>query len=120
MRCWRAGAITLGLAFLGFGIAMLIGNFTGFYTILDVVHWWPVLLIVLGCEVLASVFLPGEKQFKVKYDGGSIFLIALIVAFCMAVSAVDFMIDVKYGSFENFKNEIRSEQLHSSNIINLF
>ena len=111
MRCWRAGSITLGLALLAFGITMLISNFSGAFTLLDIVQWWPVLLIVLGCEVLASLYLSGEKPLKVKFDGGSIFLIALIVAFSMAVSTVGFMIDVKYGSFENFKNEIRNKEV---------
>ena len=93
---------------------MLISNFFGVYTILDIVRWWPVLLIVLGCEVLASLFLSSDKPLKVKFDGGSIFLIAVIIAFSMAVSTVSFMIDVKYGSFENFKNElkdVKNEQL---------
>jgi len=111
MRCWRAGSITLGLALLAFGIAMLICNFFGVYTILDIVMWWPVLLIVLGCEVLASLFLSGDKPLKVKFDGGSIFLIAVIIAFSMAASAVGFMIDAKYGSFENFKNEIKNKEV---------
>jgi len=111
MRCWRAGSITLGLALLTFGITMLISNFFGAYTILDIVRWWPVLLIVLGCEVLASLFLSDEKPLKVKFDGGSIFLIAVILAFSMAVSTVGFMIDVKYGSFENFKNEIQNKNV---------
>ncbi|HHV98392.1 MAG TPA: hypothetical protein GXX36_02260 [Clostridiaceae bacterium] len=111
MRCWRAGSITLGLALLAFGITMLVSNFTGVFTLLDIVRWWPVLLIVLGCEVLASLFLSADKPLKVKFDVGSVFLIAIIVAFSMAVSTVGFMIDAKYGSFENFKNEMKNKEV---------
>lgn len=110
MRSWRAGSITLGVALLAFGITMLVSNFSGTFTILDIAKWWPVLLIILGCEVLASLFLSGEKPLKVKLDGGSIFLIAVIVAFSMAASTVGFVINLEYGSFENFKNEIVSER----------
>lgn len=110
MRSWRAGSITLGFALLTFGITMLISNFTGSYTILDIAKWWPVLLIILGCEVLASLFLSVEKPLKVKFDGGSIFLIAVIVAFSMAVSTIGFVIDIQYGNYENFKNEIMEER----------
>lgn len=88
MRNWRVGSITLGFTLLVFGISMLMSRITGFYTLLDVVLWWPVVLILLGIEILASLFLSKEKPSRVNFDGGSIFLITLLVVFALGVSVI--------------------------------
>ena len=92
MRNWRAGSITLGVMLVAFGVSMLAGKIWTSFTILDVVIWWPVVFILLGCEILASLFLSSDKPLKVKFDGGSIFLIGIVLVFAMGLSVVSYAV----------------------------
>jgi uncharacterized membrane protein YcaP (DUF421 family) len=100
MRRWRVGSITLGLALIALGIGMLLSRILGTFSLADVAAWWPVLLIVLGAEVLLALFLSDEKLPKVVYDGGSIFLIALVLVFSMCIGAVDYVASHIPGGLE--------------------
>lgn len=110
MRSWRAGSITLGVALVSLGVSMLISKISGLFTLLDVARWWPILLIILGCEILASLFISGEKPLKVKFDRGSIFLTALILLFTMSLSTVSFAVGLVPGGFDTLKSAVLNEQ----------
>lgn len=100
MRRWRAGSITLGLILISLGTGMLLSKLLGTFSIADVAAWWPVLLIVLGVEILSALFLSDEKPLRVVYDGGSIFLIALILVFSMCIMAVDYVAGLIPGGLD--------------------
>ena len=97
MRSWLAGSITLGTALIALGISTLASKITDAFTLLDIVFWWPVLIIILGFEVLAAVFLSRKNPLNVRYSGGSIFLIALIICFSMFISALGLAADLVAG-----------------------
>jgi hypothetical protein len=104
MRSWRTGSITLGISLVAFGVGMLISKFTAAFTLIDAIEWWPVLLILLGCEVLAAFFLADDKSQRIRFDGGSIFIIALMLVFCMAISSVYFLASLVPGGMDALKS----------------
>lgn len=52
MRQRRIGTITLGISLVVFGILFLIHIFGGVLNYMLIFHLWPLILIVLGGEIL--------------------------------------------------------------------
>ena len=102
MRSWFVGSITLGTALLAYGICMLAAKVTGALDLADVAAWWPVLLILLGFEVLAAVFIPREKPVRIKFCRGSVFLIGVMITFSMVVSAFIYAADLVVGDSRGY------------------
>lgn len=109
MRSWRAGSLTLGIVLMVFGITLVISNVSGAFTIFEVALWWPVVLILLGCEVLAALRFSDEKPPKVKFDGGSIFLMTLLLIFSIGISTVTLSAHLVPGGVDTIRNALFSE-----------
>ena len=81
----RVGTLTMGLSLVAAGIALLAGQF-GLISVVEVLRWSPVILILLGIEMLVgSALCKGEKM---RYD----FLSMLVCFVLIAVSAVGALI----------------------------
>ncbi|MBM7869514.1 putative membrane protein [Clostridium pascui] len=87
MRQWTTGSFTLGISFIFLGIVLFLSPSQDILTLVSFLKWWPVLLILLGTELLISnsMCLFSSEKFKIK--GISIFLILLIL-FISAVSCI--------------------------------
>jgi hypothetical protein len=109
MRSWRAGTLTLGIILVVSGVTLVISKVSGAFTIFEVALWWPVVLILLGCEILVALRFSDEKPSKVKYDGGSIFLMTLILIFTIGISAVTFAAHLVPGGTDTIKNAVFNE-----------
>ena len=87
----RSSGIFSGVALILFGVAFLLHNYRGFEFEAVLVHWWPVLLIVLGLiklyERTSGRYAPGAA----RITGGEIFLVLgllLLVGIVVGVDAV--------------------------------
>lgn len=90
MRKWRVGTVSMGIMLIATGLLLLISELSGINGARIILRWWPVILIILGIEVLAYLGLSkssGEEQPKLKFDGLSIFLTIFIVLFSSGVYA---------------------------------
>lgn len=69
----RSSGIFSGVALILFGVAFLLHNYRGFEFQAALLHWWPLLLIVLGLiklyERTSSRYEPGAA----RITGGEIF-----------------------------------------------
>ncbi len=84
MRQWRIGSFSMGLILILLGVGLIIERLGGTLRALDlVITWWPLALILLGAEILAASFLIKNEQFKLKYDGWSIFMMIVLFFFCL-------------------------------------
>lgn len=84
MRQWRVGSFSMGLILVFLGAGLIVDHFSLAHKALDlVIIWWPLALILFGAEILASGFLSRNEQFKIKYDGWSIFLMIILFFFCL-------------------------------------
>ena len=79
----RVGTFSLGLMLVAIGAIQLAQIFMPNVNVLSVVKYAPVVLIVLGIEVLIYAARP---DVKIKYDGISIFLCIIIMLTAGAVS----------------------------------
>lgn len=78
MRQWRVGSITLGLTLILIGVTFIFGNIYDFTMVGIIIKWWPVLLIMLGVEILISGYSFEKSSEKLKFDGVSIVLTLII------------------------------------------
>jgi hypothetical protein len=83
MRQWRVGTISMGILLIVVGSICLLSNFTGSYIMIKtLLNWWPVVLILLGIEVLIYSLFLKEDSPRIRFDGFSIFIIMLILFLC--------------------------------------
>lgn len=84
-RSHRVGSVTAGLSMVGFGVMFLL------HLLFDLVEYrmmfslWPVMLILLGLELLLSNF----SKRKIVYDKAAIFLLVLMTFFTMGMAVAD-------------------------------
>lgn len=87
MRKWRVGTISMGILLVVTGVLLLVSELQGLSGAMLIMRWWPAILIVLGLEILAYIFLSKEDQPKIKFDGLSIFLTVFIILISTGVYA---------------------------------
>ncbi|MGG1678958.1 LiaF transmembrane domain-containing protein [Neobacillus sp. NRS-1170] len=78
MRTWRVGTFSMGTSLVFLGIFLFLSKFLGLNLIQVMTGWWPILLIVLGIEILLYLFLSRQEQPVLRYDFLSIFFVGLI------------------------------------------
>lgn len=79
----------MGILLVAVGIMLLISELKGLNGAAMVMRWWPVILVILGMEILAFILFSREEQPKIKFDGLSIFLTVFIVLVSSAVYGVN-------------------------------
>ena len=88
MRKWRVGTLSLGILMIVLGVVMLAAQFKQ-VTILDMLlTWWPLILVLIGVEILVQVYTAREEQPKIKYDAFSMLIIFIMVFFSIGMYAL--------------------------------
>ena len=86
MRVKRIGSTTAGLSLVGVGVVMLIAIFTRQQEfLLEALRFWPVILIMLGLEILLATYIKSSAERK--YDIVSIILMLLCVMLAFGCEA---------------------------------
>ncbi len=78
MRTWRVGTVSMGASLLILGIILLCSKLLNLNLSQVMVSWWPIILVVLGIEILLYLYLSGKEKPFLKYDLLSIFLVGMI------------------------------------------
>ncbi|MGG3467664.1 hypothetical protein ABES02_09305 [Neobacillus pocheonensis] len=78
MRTWRVGTFSMGASLVFLGLFLFLSKFFGLNLIQVMTGWWPILLIVLGIEILIYLFLSRQEKPVLRYDFLSIFFVGLI------------------------------------------
>lgn len=79
MRQRRVGTVSMGVLLIMLGGLLLYAQISLIPAMEIVIKWWPIILFLLGAEVLIYTALSKQDSPKVKYDLFSIFIILLIV-----------------------------------------
>lgn len=78
MRTWRVGTVSMGATLLLLGVFLFLSRFLGMDLVQVMTAWWPILLIVLGIEILLYLFLSRQEKPMIKYDFLSIFFVGVL------------------------------------------
>ena len=88
MRKWRVGTLSLGIVMIVLGVAMLAAQFQQVVILDMLLTWWPLILVLIGAEILVQVYAAREEQPKIKYDAFSMLIILIMVSFSIGMYAV--------------------------------
>ncbi|WHY78113.1 hypothetical protein QNH20_02820 [Neobacillus sp. WH10] len=78
MRTWRVGTFSMGASLLFLGLFLFFSKFLDLNLVQIMTAWWPLLLIVLGIEILLYLFLSRQEKPMLKYDFLSIIFVGVI------------------------------------------
>ncbi|MFF2447062.1 hypothetical protein ACFVSW_08150 [Neobacillus sp. NPDC058068] len=78
MRTWRVGTFSMGASLLFLGLFLFFSKFLGLDLVQVMTAWWPLLLVVLGIEILIYLFLSRQEKPVLKYDFLSIFFVGVL------------------------------------------
>lgn len=78
MRTWRVGTFSMGGSLIFLGLFLFLSRFLGFELVHVMSAWWPILLIVLGIEILLYLFFSRQEKPILKYDFVSIIFVGLL------------------------------------------
>ena len=86
----RVGTVTLGAFLVISGVLFLINQFTNLIGYRLLLALWPGVLILLGIEILVYCFF--NKEERLRYDGGAIFIIMVLSFFAAVMAGIEFLI----------------------------
>ncbi|MFC7785160.1 hypothetical protein ACFQWC_11740 [Rossellomorea sp. GCM10028870] len=114
MRTWRVGSISMGASLLFLGIFLLFSQLLKWDSAYVLAGWWPVLLIVLGAEILVYLYLSRQEKPILQYDFLSIIFVAVI-----GTLGIGFTVLQATGLMEQmqafFDSEVKTADLPSYN-----
>ena len=88
MRTWLVGTLSMGATLLLLGIGLLYGQLNEQLVLDWAVHWWPLVFILLGVEVLWQAYQAKKEEGRVVYDILSVIIIGLLLCFGLAMQAL--------------------------------
>lgn len=77
-RTWRIGTVSMGLSLIFLGVLLFMKQALGMDVIEPILVWWPLILIVLGLEIVAYLFVFKQDSQTLRYDFISIVFIAIL------------------------------------------
>jgi hypothetical protein len=83
MKKLRVGTLSLGILLVVMGFVILLAQINQYDIVEQILTWWPVILILIGAEILWQVYTSKEEEPAVKYDTFSMFIIAVLVLFSL-------------------------------------
>ncbi|MGH4118142.1 LiaI-LiaF-like domain-containing protein [Clostridium sp.] len=86
----RVGTFTTGIVLVMFGIMFLLRLIYPGISYLKVASLWPLILIILGIEIILAYLI--NKEDIMKYDFGAIVLIILLAFFAMSMGCMEYII----------------------------
>ncbi|MDQ0273539.1 hypothetical protein [Cytobacillus purgationiresistens] len=78
MRTWRVGTFSMGASLLLLGIYLLLSQIAGMEISHILMSWWPIILVVLGIEILLFLFFSKQEKPYLKYDILSILIVGFL------------------------------------------
>lgn len=84
-RSHRVGTVTAGITMVGFGVMFLLHLFFDLIDYQMMFSLWPVMLILLGLELIAANF----STKKVVYDKAAVFLLVIMTFFTIGMAIID-------------------------------
>lgn len=93
----RVGSVTFGITLLCYGILFLVHIFVPELQYRYIFRCWPVVFILLGCEILVENHKSKAEDCKVVYDFAAVIMLVVMLLFAMIMAALDF--EFTYGPF---------------------
>lgn len=78
MRTWRVGTFSMGLSLVFLGVFLLFTQFFDWKILTVLKVWWPIILVILGIEILLYLFSSKQEKPYLSFDLFSIIIVGII------------------------------------------
>ena len=95
MKIRRVGTLTCGVILLILGVLCLVHIFCPALRYEYILRGWPVILILVGVEMLFANVVSAENV-QIKYDIPAVIIVFLLIGFTMGMAGAEFVMDY-YG-----------------------
>lgn len=85
----RVGTISMAVVLIAFGVILFLSQINKFSALNMVLKMWPLILILIGLEVLLYRYASKDESMVIKYDFFSIFTIFIILIVNIGIFAVN-------------------------------
>lgn len=89
MKIKRVGTISMGIVLIAFGVILFLSQINKFSALSMVLKIWPVILILLGLEVLWCRYSSRDETVVIKYDFFSIVCIFMVLIVNIGIFAIN-------------------------------
>ena len=93
----RIGSVTFGITLVCYGVLFLIHTFVPGLKYQYIFRCWPVIFILLGCEILLENHKSKLQGCKVVYDFAAVAMLGIMLLFAMIMAIIDF--EISYELF---------------------
>lgn len=105
MKNWRVGTLSMGVTLVVTGIALALSMFAGHKAYDTLLLAAPLVLVLLGVELLVYLKLAGSERTNVRYDWISLFLVAAIGIYSLGLSMFGSL-----GLLDEIRREVRAAE----------
>lgn len=78
MRQWRVGTFSMGLSLVFLGVFLLLTQFFDWEIVTVLKVWWPIILVILGMEILLYLLSAKQEKPYLSFDLFSIIIVGII------------------------------------------
>lgn len=104
MKKRRVGTISMGIVLIAFGILIFIAQVNSISAINLSIKFWPIILFLIGGEILWYSYKYRDEDINIKYDVFSVFIVLLIVVINLGIYGI-----VETGIMSKVSSMISSE-----------
>lgn len=113
MKIKRVGTISMGVVLIAFGVILFLSQINKFSALNIVLKLWPVILILIGLEILWCRYASRDESTVIKYDLFSIFIVLVILIANIGIFAVS-----ESGLINRFQGMLLSSNYNIDKSIN--
>ena len=97
----RVGSVTFGITLVCYGILFLVHIIVPALRYSFIFRCWPVIFILLGCEILVESRKCRTQEWKMVYDFPAVLMLGIMLLFAMVMAVFDFemVYEMNYGTF---------------------
>jgi hypothetical protein len=101
---WRVGTLSMGVSLISLGLTLFISSWQGVTVFDTLIKLWPIIFVLLGCEILLYLFFSRREKPVLHYDVFSIFFVSFLCVCCLLFSLI-----TSTGLMEEFRYRINSK-----------
>ncbi|WP_053217995.1 hypothetical protein [Virgibacillus senegalensis] len=109
MRKWRVGSISMGSALVLLGFIIMLSQFLDWDSATILLAWFPLILVILGIEIILYVFFAKQEQPVVKYD-----ILSIIFITCLGGIALILFIGASSGVLDKIRSTVEAEEVETT------
>ncbi|UQZ84468.1 hypothetical protein SK3146_03714 [Paenibacillus konkukensis] len=83
MKKWRVGTLSMGISLILLGCILFASQWKGLEAFDTFITWWPLILVLLGLEIIVYLSFSRKEESRIHYDMMSLFFVGMLCVGCL-------------------------------------